>query len=62
MYSFRYVQIGNAVAVPVGRALGFGLGRALQNITSGGPLFSLPSNFLIAGQAYQTHSPDEVEM
>ena len=50
------MQVGNAVAVPVGRALGFGLGQALQKITSVGPLFPLPSNFLIVGsQFYVVH-------
>lgn len=55
------MQVGNAVAVPVGRALGYGLGRALQKITSDSPLFSLPSNFFLVGQARQSSSPGEVE-
>lgn len=55
------MQVGNAVAVPIGRALGFGLGQALQKITSVGPLFPLPSNFLIVGETSQSNSPGEVE-
>jgi hypothetical protein len=54
------MQVGNAVAVPVGRALGYGLGRAIQKITSDGPLFSLPSNFFLVGIG-QSSSPGEVE-
>ncbi|XP_078159173.1 DNA (cytosine-5)-methyltransferase CMT3-like [Carex rostrata] len=55
----RYMQVGNAVAVPVGRALGVGLGRALQKIPcDNGPVFTLPSNFLIVGQP---QSSSEVE-
>lgn len=55
----RYMQVGNAVAVPVGRALGVGLGRALQKIPSdSGPVFTLPPNFLIVGQP---QSSSEVE-
>ena len=51
------MQVGNAVAVPVGRALGYGLGRALQKIqTDSGPVFTLPPNFLIVGQP---HSPSD---
>ncbi|XP_078156529.1 DNA (cytosine-5)-methyltransferase CMT3-like [Carex rostrata] len=57
----RYMQVGNAVAVPVGRALGFGLGQALQKIMSVGPLFPLPSNFLIVGETSQSNSSGEVE-
>lgn len=53
------MQVGNAVAVPVGRALGVGLGRALQKIPSdSGPVFTLPPNFLIVGQP---QSSSEVE-
>ncbi|KAJ4753825.1 DNA (cytosine-5-)-methyltransferase family protein [Rhynchospora pubera] len=49
----RYIQVGNAVAVPVGRALGYGLGRAFLKIKSDGPVFSLPSNFSLVGQVPQ---------
>ncbi|KAG8634063.1 DNA (cytosine-5)-methyltransferase CMT2 isoform X2 [Manihot esculenta] len=42
----RYRQIGNAVAVPVGRALGYALGMAFQKLSSGNePLFKLPPKF-----------------
>ncbi|CAH8391149.1 unnamed protein product [Eruca vesicaria subsp. sativa] len=42
----KYIQVGNAVAVPVARALGYALGQAFQGHTSGtDPLFTLPSGF-----------------
>ncbi|PIA25043.1 hypothetical protein AQUCO_13300030v1 [Aquilegia coerulea] len=41
----RYIQVGNAVAVPVARALGHALSVAYQQIGSGHPLLKLPSNF-----------------
>ncbi|KAJ4756664.1 DNA (cytosine-5-)-methyltransferase family protein [Rhynchospora pubera] len=43
----RYMQVGNAVAVPVGRALGCALGRAFKKVESDGSLFTLPSNFFL---------------
>ncbi|XP_028051822.1 DNA (cytosine-5)-methyltransferase CMT3 isoform X1 [Camellia sinensis] len=41
----RYIQVGNAVAVPVARALGYGLGLAFQGTCSEEPLFTLPNKF-----------------
>jgi DNA (cytosine-5)-methyltransferase 1 len=42
----RYIQVGNAVAIPVARALGYGLGLACQaSITLEEPLFRLPPKF-----------------
>lgn len=42
----RYIQVGNAVAVPVARALGYGLGLACQAFSSlNEPLFRLPPKF-----------------
>ncbi|XP_010324482.1 DNA (cytosine-5)-methyltransferase CMT2 isoform X1 [Solanum lycopersicum] len=41
----RYCQVGNAVAVPVGRALGYALGLAYQRLAGNEPLIKLPSNF-----------------
>ncbi|KAI3714040.1 hypothetical protein L1987_72630 [Smallanthus sonchifolius] len=41
----RYRQVGNAVAVPVGRALGYALGMALQKLTGDEPLITLPPKF-----------------
>ncbi|CAM0872582.1 unnamed protein product [Alopecurus aequalis] len=41
----RYRQIGNAVAVPVGRALGYSLAMACLNKTENEPLMVLPPNF-----------------
>ncbi|KAM3229351.1 hypothetical protein ACQJBY_060300 [Aegilops geniculata] len=41
----RYRQIGNAVAVPVGRALGYALAMANLNKTGNDPLMVLPPKF-----------------
>lgn len=41
----RYRQVGNAVAVPVGRALGYTLGMAFQKLTGDEPLTTLPPKF-----------------
>ncbi|KAI3859459.1 hypothetical protein MKX03_010495 [Papaver bracteatum] len=41
----RYVQVGNAVAVPVGKALGFCLSNAVNKISDGGHVVALPPNF-----------------
>ncbi|OIT38529.1 dna (cytosine-5)-methyltransferase 1 [Nicotiana attenuata] len=41
----RYIQVGNAVAVPVARALGYSLAMAMKGSSDGKPLMSLPENF-----------------
>ncbi|CAN4089762.1 unnamed protein product [Withania somnifera] len=41
----RYIQVGNAVAVPVARALGYSLALALKGLSGEKPLLSLPPNF-----------------
>ncbi|PIA29804.1 hypothetical protein AQUCO_05800108v1 [Aquilegia coerulea] len=41
----RYTQVGNAVAVPVARALGFVLGMAHKGLCSDQPLFTLPAKY-----------------
>ncbi|XVF08541.1 hypothetical protein REPUB_Repub07fG0012100 [Reevesia pubescens] len=41
----RYIQVGNAVAVPVSRALGYALGLAYRGVSSDEPLMKLPSRF-----------------
>ncbi|RRT47635.1 hypothetical protein B296_00014030 [Ensete ventricosum] len=41
----RYIQVGNAVAVPVARALGYALCQALKGSGSPEPLFVLPRKF-----------------
>uniref|UniRef100_A0ACD6A4W2 Uncharacterized protein n=1 Tax=Avena sativa TaxID=4498 RepID=A0ACD6A4W2_AVESA len=48
----RYMQVGNAVAVPVARALGFSLGQAYLRKHDGSddPLFVLPANFFSPAQ------------
>ncbi|CAI0473446.1 unnamed protein product [Linum tenue] len=42
----RYIQVGNAVAVPVARALGYALGMALNHNVERAPLLTLPSDYL----------------
>jgi len=44
-YLCRYCQVGNAVAVPVARALGYALGMAVQRLTEEGHLMILPPKF-----------------
>lgn len=46
-YSFcRYIQVGNAVAVPVGIALGYAFGQACQGLADDDqPLTTLPFKF-----------------
>ncbi|KAG6382774.1 hypothetical protein SASPL_157516 [Salvia splendens] len=41
----RYSQVGNAVAVSVGRALGYSLGMAVQRLSGDGHLLTLPPKF-----------------
>ncbi|OMO73118.1 hypothetical protein CCACVL1_17462 [Corchorus capsularis] len=41
----RYIQVGNAVAVPVARALGFALGKAYKGLAGEEPVTSLPQGF-----------------
>ncbi|KAI4297431.1 hypothetical protein L6164_037323 [Bauhinia variegata] len=41
----RYIQVGNAVAVPVARALGYTLGLAFQGSARDEPIFKLPDKF-----------------
>ncbi|XP_047092441.1 DNA (cytosine-5)-methyltransferase CMT1-like [Lolium rigidum] len=47
----KYIQVGNAVAIPVARALGYSLAQAYQQREFDGdqcPLFKLPGNFIPA--------------
>ncbi|XP_011092593.1 DNA (cytosine-5)-methyltransferase CMT2 [Sesamum indicum] len=41
----RYCQIGNAVSIPVARALGYALGMAYRKVIGGEPLMTLPPEF-----------------
>ncbi|XP_012835278.1 PREDICTED: DNA (cytosine-5)-methyltransferase CMT3-like [Erythranthe guttata] len=41
----RYIQVGNAVAVPVARALGFSLALALRGLSGNEPLLTLPEDY-----------------
>ncbi|KAI4993511.1 hypothetical protein ZWY2020_007824, partial [Hordeum vulgare] len=51
----KYIQVGNAVAVPVARALGYSFGQAYRGQLVGEkPLFRLPENFGCMGQAAAT--------
>ncbi|KAL2551141.1 DNA (cytosine-5)-methyltransferase CMT2 [Forsythia ovata] len=50
----KYCQIGNAVSVPVARALGYALGMASRKVSGDEPLMILPPKF-----SFQQHSADE---
>ncbi|KAI3833034.1 hypothetical protein MKX03_021312 [Papaver bracteatum] len=41
----RYMQVGNAVAVPVGKSLGFSLAKAVNKDCGSGQVFELPPSF-----------------
>ncbi|WJX61239.1 Alpha-1,3-mannosyltransferase cmt1 [Trifolium repens] len=41
----RYIQVGNAVAVPVALALGYTLGLAIQGLSNNKPLTTLPFKY-----------------
>ncbi|MCI01381.1 DNA (cytosine-5)-methyltransferase CMT1-like, partial [Trifolium medium] len=41
----RYIQVGNAVAVPVALALGYTLGLAIQGLSDNKPLITLPFKY-----------------
>ncbi|GER57395.1 DNA (Cytosine-5)-methyltransferase [Striga asiatica] len=41
----RYIQVGNAVAVPVARALGYSLALAFRGLSGEGPLLTLPDDY-----------------
>lgn len=44
----RYCQIGNAVAIPVARALGYALGIAYRKLGGNEPLMNLPPKFSLS--------------
>ncbi|ONM13968.1 DNA methyl transferase5 [Zea mays] len=47
----KYIQVGNAVAVPVARALGYCLGQAYLGESDGSqPLYQLPASFTSVGR------------
>ncbi|KAL1356570.1 hypothetical protein HN51_008568 [Arachis hypogaea] len=57
----RYIQVGNAVAVPVARALGYTLGLAFQGSTTDGPLYKLPEKFPMIRERVSSVSSEDVE-
>lgn len=58
---YRYIQVGNAVAVPVARALGYTLGLAFQGAAGDGPLYKLPERFpMIRDRVSSISSEDDV--
>lgn len=56
----RYIQVGNAVAVPVARALGYSLGMAFQGLAGDAPVFSLPKKFPNILKEHSSASSEEV--
>ncbi|GJN35744.1 hypothetical protein PR202_gb24547 [Eleusine coracana subsp. coracana] len=53
----RYRQIGNAVAIPVGRALGYALAMANLNKTGDDPIMLLPPKFAFSHDLQGPSSP-----
>ncbi|GER36970.1 cytosine-specific methyltransferase [Striga asiatica] len=43
----RYIQVGNAVAVPIARALRYSLALAIRGLSGEGPLLTLPDEYPI---------------
>ncbi|KAE8727433.1 DNA (cytosine-5)-methyltransferase CMT2 [Hibiscus syriacus] len=63
----RYCQIGNAVAVPVARALGYTMGMAFQKLSGNEPLMILPPKFSLStnmqlARSLSQNSDDCVEL
>ncbi|CAH9119436.1 unnamed protein product [Cuscuta epithymum] len=57
----RYIQVGNAVAVPVGKALGYSLALAFKGLSGVSSTFSLPEEYgEIVGSPVDQMSPAEV--
>nr|ASL68818.1 DNA (cytosine-5)-methyltransferase chromomethylase [Litchi chinensis] len=57
----RYIQVGNAVAVPVARALGYALDMAIQGPTpSEDPLLTLPKKFPNISEQIASASSEDV--
>ncbi|KAM0935713.1 putative DNA (cytosine-5-)-methyltransferase [Dioscorea sansibarensis] len=56
----RYRQIGNAVAVPVSKALGYAMGLAWLKQSGDEPLLTLPSNFALSNKVLQLSSSSSV--
>jgi DNA (cytosine-5)-methyltransferase 1 len=54
------MQVGNAVAIPVARALGYSLGLAFQGASIDGPLYALPDKFPMIGRQFSSVSSEEV--
>ncbi|RLN00899.1 DNA (cytosine-5)-methyltransferase 3-like isoform X1 [Panicum miliaceum] len=57
----RYRQIGNAVAVPVGRALGYALAMAILNKTGDDPLMVLSPKFAVSHEVQGLSSPNSLQ-
>lgn len=56
------MQVGNAVAVPVARALGYSLGMAYMGRMDGdGPLLKLPQSFTRTSVVFSGGEDAEVE-
>ncbi|CAL0332504.1 unnamed protein product [Lupinus luteus] len=63
----RYIQVGNAVAVPVARALGYTLGLSFQGpvaaaaaAVADGPLYKLPEKFPILTERVSSVSSEDI--
>jgi len=50
--SYRYRKVGNAVAIPVAKALGYALGIASQKLIGKEPLMTLPPKFAYSNRLW----------
>ncbi|XP_020573746.1 DNA (cytosine-5)-methyltransferase CMT2-like [Phalaenopsis equestris] len=57
----RYRQLGNAVAVPVARVLGYALGLACMRQSGDGPLMTLPPKFAFSDTVEQPSSSSGIQ-
>ncbi|KAK1267037.1 DNA (cytosine-5)-methyltransferase 1 [Acorus gramineus] len=58
----RYIQVGNAVAVPVARGLGYALGMAVKGLNSEGHVMTLPQNFSTLRRTESSSELEEVNL
>ena len=54
------MQVGNTVAAPVARVLGYSLGLAYQGVAADGPLYTLPEKFLLIRKPASAASSEKV--
>ncbi|KAK1312976.1 DNA (cytosine-5)-methyltransferase 1 [Acorus calamus] len=58
----RYIQVGNAVAIPVARGLGYALGMAIKGLNSEGHVMTLPKSFSTLRRTESSSELEEVDL